>query len=252
MSNDTTNTPKITSNPVVEALKAAQGTAQPATKPAPVEAKGISPELASMMAQILELKQKVDAKDRVAAQRIVDAAPPAIDWTKIEEKDIINLDLNIPVIEQEVPEFMNVVLKDKNYITRWVHQMGQRLGVCLASGHTYVSQEDMDPNYPKFLNFDTNGHYSFGDVVCLRILKSRYYPAIKANYMKTMAIHGKNKLQRAIATGKSSVELDRSGNEIRTNESIPEVIDPRRIHTYDPGDEQLPGEREYTRDMVQV
>lgn len=245
--------PKITPNPVLDALKAAQPNVQSAvgtTQPEPVKATGLDPNLAKLMAEMLELKAKVLAGETKAAQKVVEAKAPVIDWTKITEKDIINLSIDIPVIEQDTPEYMNVHLLDRNYIARWIHILPQRLGVCLAGGYTYVKHEDMDPRYPVFLNFDTSGNYSAGDVVCLKILKSRYYPAIKANYMKTMAIHGRAKLDQAIARGRAGTQLDRQGNEIKTNESIPEVIDPRKINFYDPGDEQAPGEREWTREMV--
>lgn len=208
-------------------------------------------DLAKVLKEIGELKKAKAEGDIAKAQAISAATPPPIDWTKITEKDIIDMSLDIPVIEQDTPEYMNVHLLDKNYIPRWIHTMSQRLGVCLASGYSYVTKEDFDPKYPIFLNFDTNNHYSSGDVVCLKILKSRYYPAIKANYLKTMAIHGKNKLHTAVARGDSGArQLDRTGNELKTNERVPEVIDPTRIHVYDPGDEPVPGEHEYTREMV--
>lgn len=247
------------SNPldkIAEQIKASQTTNK---APAPVETvqqsptagTGVDPNVLKMMQDILELKKKLEARDLVGAQRAA-AKKPEIDWTKITERDITNLDIDIPVIEQEVPSYMDVHLLDKNYIARWVNIMPQRIGVCLAEGYTYVKEADMDPRYPVYLKWDTSGNYSCGDVVCLRVLKSRYYPAIKANYMRTMSIHGKTRLKQAVATGKSGVQLDKEGNEIRMGGIEPEQIDPSRLNIYDPGDEPTKGEKEYTRDMVQI
>lgn len=210
----------------------------------------VSPEMLKLMQDVLDLKKKIETKDAEAAKKAAKSIP-VIDWTKITEKDITDLSIDIPVIEQEVPSYMDVHLIDKNYIPRWVNIMPQRIGVCMAEGYSYIKKEHMDPNYPILLQFDTSGNYSCGDVVCLRILKSRYYPAIKANYMRTMSIHGKNKLRKAVETGKSGVRLDKSGNEIMGGIE-PEYIDPRVLDVYDPGDEPTKGEREVTRDMVQI
>lgn len=159
-------------------------TPAPQAQPASIDA------LKQLMQEIQDLKNKVDAKP---AKPVTAAAPKSkeIDWTKITEADIANLDVPIPVIEQETPEYLTVNLKDKNYVPRWVHILPERLGVCLSTGYTYVEEADLDPNYPHPLKFDVNAKYSHGDVVCLKILKSRYYGAIKRNYLKTMSIHGK-------------------------------------------------------------
>ena len=237
------------SNPI-EQLKTAQQ--QATVAPKPVSAAAPTPDLQKLMQEVLDLKKAVEAKDKQRAQAIANAKPPEIDWSKIEEKDIIDLSIDIPVIEQEIPSYLDVKLLDKNYISRWINTVPQRLGVCLAEGYSYVTKEDMDPRYPIFLAFDTSGHYSCGDVVALKILKSRYYPAIKANYMKTMAIHGKARLNQAVARGKSSVQLDKNGNEIKMGGLEPEFIDPSRLNVYDPGDEPSPGEKEWTKDMVNI
>ena len=58
--------------------------------------------------------------------------------------------------------------------------------MCLSEGYSYIKKEDWDERYPRALQFDESGNYSHGDVIALKILKSRYYPALKANYVKTM------------------------------------------------------------------
>ena len=192
----------------VEQLKAAMP-AQTSTKPQPVQTATPAADIMAQLGDLLKLKEELETAKKV--QAAVKATAPAkkeIDWSTIAEKDIINMSVDIPVIDQEVPAYMDVHLLDKSYVARWVNKMPERLGVCLASGYSYVTKEDMDPLFPIVLNFDTEHHYSCGDVVCLRIPKSRYYPAIRANHIKTMAIHGKNQVLRE--TGRA---LNKAGEE---------------------------------------
>jgi len=156
-------------------------------------------QIKQMLKDVEDLKNKVAAKAAAPAKETLSPKPMQIDWSKITEADIANLDVPIPVYEQESPEYLTVHLKDKSYVPRWIHVLPERLGVCLATGYSYVEKEDLDSNYPHPLNFDQNGKYTHGDVVCLKIQKERYFGAIRRNYLKTMAIHGKQQVrQRAM------------------------------------------------------
>ena len=172
------------------------------TEPTKTPAQPANPafdQIKQLLQDVSELKTKVaekQAKPGAAAASEVKAVK--IDWSKITEADIANLDIPIPVIEQETPEYLSVHLKDQTYVPRWIHKLPERLGVCLATGYSYVEEADLDLNYPHPLLFDESGHYSHGDVVCLKILKERYYGAIKRNYLKTMAIHGKAKVRAEV------------------------------------------------------
>jgi hypothetical protein len=152
----------------------------------------LDPRILELLKDITDIKKKIEAKEESKVASSAQAtAPKEIDWSKITEADIANLNIPIPVYEQETPEFLTVHLKDQNYTARWVHIMPERLGVCLATGYEYVKPEDLDERFPHPLSFDANNHYAHGDVVCLRIHKSRYLGAIRKNYLKTMQIHGK-------------------------------------------------------------
>jgi hypothetical protein len=238
--------PVETVQPVVEKKVEAQQTQPAAATPATPTLTG--KDLLLLVQEVQRLREKEARGDLSGAQEIVRTKPP-IDWTKISEKDITNLDLEIPVIEQEKPSYMEIHLSDANYVARWVHKMPARLGICLSEGYSHVRAEDWNTNFPRPLQFDESGHYSHGDVIGLKILKSRYYPALKANYLKTMAIHGKKTLASAIARGKSGVQLNRQGEEI-IGGIEPEQIDPSRVQFFDPGDKEAKGEKEYTREMV--
>ena len=191
-------------------------------------------QIKKMFQDVMDLKAKVAAKEKVEAASVSEKQPKQIDWTKVTEDDIANLNINIPVIEQETPEYLTVHLKDKNYVARWVHIMRERLGPALASGYEYVTQDMLDMNYPHPLLFDANGQYSHGDVVCLRILKERYYGAIRRNYLKTMAIHGR---------GVNKAKLEQF---VQDDNHLGEAFQKQSIGIYTPDD--MKG-TEYTKDM---
>lgn len=194
-----------------------------------------SPDLAALLKDVLALKQKVAAQDKAAAQTAAAVIPKEIDWTKIDEKDIINFDIPIPVFEQEMPEYLNVKLIDRNYIPRWVHKLPERLGMCIAQGYQFVKEDDLDKSYNHPLKFDESGNYSHGDVVCLKVLKSRYFGAIKKNYLKTMAIHGKGMVQSKIAESVANTPY------------LADAIHKGAMTVYEPGD--MEGV-EFTPEMV--
>lgn len=235
---------------LVETVQTKQTEPVVSTAPAASSKTFTNEQLLKLLEDVAEL-QRIKASGDTRAAHAAATKKPDIDWTKITEKDITNLDLDIPVIEQEKPSYMDIHLHDKMYVARWIHRMPARLGVCLSEGYSHIKKEDWDERYPRALQFDESGNYSHGDVIALKILKSRYYPALKANYVKTMAIHGKTTLARAVASGKSSVQLNRNGEEI-VGGLEPEFIDPRRIQAYDPGDTPTKGEKEFTRDMIQI
>jgi hypothetical protein len=209
-----------------------------ALPPAPQGQNDTLDQIKALYREVTELKAKQTAAEQpTAAAAGPVSAPKPIDWTKITEADIANLNIPIPVIEQETPEYLTVHLKDKNYVPRWVHILRERLGPALASGFSYVAQEDLDMNYPHPLLFDANAHYSHGDVVCLKILKERYFGAIRRNYLKTMAIHGRAKTREQLS------------NSLRDDPLLQEQFQTGSMELYTP--EDMKGTT-YTNDMFKA
>ena len=160
----------------------------------PVTPKVTDEQLLQLLSTVQDLQKKVEAKpkEQVAPE------PAPIDWANIEEKDIFDMSLNIPAIDQEVPNYMDLHLKDPAFVGRWVHKMPERLGPMRAIGFDFITKEDWDGSFPLMLNWDSEGHLSYGDVVALKVPKSKYYPALKRNHQKTMAIHGAGKVKTRI------------------------------------------------------
>jgi hypothetical protein len=209
---------------------------KPIVNPTPTPAAS-QPDISQLIKDILELKAKQAKTDKVieASAQPTEAKPKAeIDWTKITEADIANLDIPIPVIEQETPEYLTVHLLDMNFTARWIHILPERLGPCLSSGYNYVTESDLDKRYTHPLSFDVNGHLSHGDVVCLKIHKAKYLGQLKRNYMKTMAIHGRAKSREKLVES------------IKDDEQLGEALESNSLSMYTP--EDMKG-KTYTRDI---
>ena len=164
--------------------KAPQGAAPKAS--IPTATTDHSTVLASLVEQLVKQNMaKAEVTKKVAATK---AGIEEIDWSKINEKDLLSLSIPIPTIDHALEGYLDVHLADKNYVARWVHKSVHNLGPKLNRGYTYVTAEDMDKNYPAPLPFDSEGHYSFDDVVCLKIHKSLHLSKLKANLTSAQEI----------------------------------------------------------------
>jgi hypothetical protein len=130
----------------------------PEVKPGPVASPVPSmEELAKQLAGLQKLVNEKASKTEVVTKAEIASPPePEIDWTKVEEKDIFDLTIPIPAIEQEVPDYLNMHVKDKMYVTRWIHLLRERLGPCLAAGYSYVTKDELDDRYPLSLEPDSS------------------------------------------------------------------------------------------------
>ncbi len=158
------------------------------------------PSIASLVDDIRNLQRQVLEKERREAATSAPTPDPVkeIDWSKIQEKDIFDLSIPIPVVTQDLPQYMTVHLKDSSQVARWTHKFGPNIGPRLASGYRFMTKEDWDERFPLPLSFDAEGHYSCGDVVALVVPKSIYYPALRRNYQKTALVHGKTKVREEL------------------------------------------------------
>ena len=152
-----------------------------------------SKENAALLADLLGRLQTLESTKKVEAATKVEAKKE-IDWSKVEEKDILSLSIPVPTIDHALEGYLDVVLADKNYVARWVHKSQHNLGPKLNRGFTFVTKEDMDVSKPLPLEFDSEGHYSFDDVVCLKIHKSIYLGKLKQNMTRATKIQKQKEL----------------------------------------------------------
>jgi len=108
-------------------------------------------------------KKKTEAKEA--------AKPKEPDWSTLQEKDIYSQDVYIPVIEHEIPDYMNMMLKDTEYVPVWVSKDQRNLGRYIAEGYEFLKKEHVDPKFALPLLFNSEGLYIYQDVICLRVHK---------------------------------------------------------------------------------
>lgn len=94
------------------------------------------------------------------------------DWSTLEEKDYYNQELYIPVIEHDIPDYLNMRLKDTSYVAVWANMDQRRLGQLFAEGYEALRKEHVDPTFKLPLVFNSEGMYRYADVICLRVHKS--------------------------------------------------------------------------------
>ena len=135
--------------------------------------------------------------------------PVKLDYAKLKESDIYDLDIPIPVITHELPDTMLLSLKDPNYVGRWVSVNAHRLGSMKAIGFSFITTEDFDKELILAIEPDENGWYRYNDVVAMKIPKEKYYSAIRRNHIRAMAmvsrkqaqLIGKKIVEQELATG---------------------------------------------------
>jgi hypothetical protein len=155
----------------------------------------VTPELAAYIQS--ELKKLVQGQNGVRIGNKPEQ-PVELDWTKISESDVFDLNVPIEAIDHGVPDYLNVELNDKNYVARWVHRTPRRLGPMMAIGWTYVEKIDLDVNCHLEVTIDENGHFRYDDVILMKLPKQKYFGQLRRNYERTVAQVSSAKLKTSV------------------------------------------------------
>lgn len=159
------NTPETT-KPAAEAARTdATIPAKPAPVPSPIPGLNMS-----------EFEKQIDA---VLAKRAADrkeaAQPKEPDWSTLSEKEAMSTAIYIPMIEHDVPDYMNMMLKDTEYECVWASKDQRRLGQLVAEGYEFLKLEHVHPQFKVPLVFGSDGTYCYSDVICMRVHKRILY-----------------------------------------------------------------------------
>lgn len=175
--------------------------------PPPLTAKNLAEVIAASMTpeQLEEQVERVLLKKRKEALEA--AKPKEPDWSKVTDRDIANMELHIPVIEHEVPDYMNIKLKDSEYEVVWVNRDQRRYGQLLAEGYEPLRKEHVDPNFKLPLKFASDGDYIYQDVIAMRVHKRILYS------------------KRRLALQRSQNQLRRKGADDRIKAKLAEMIE---------------------------
>jgi hypothetical protein len=103
------------------------------------------------------------------------AKPKEPDWSQLTEAQAMTQDVYIPVIEHEVPDYMNMRLKDPEYEVVWASKDQRRLGQLMAMGYSFLEKNDVHPDFVLPLLFDSEGRYTYVDVVAMKVHKRILY-----------------------------------------------------------------------------
>lgn len=93
------------------------------------------------------------------------------DWKTLTEQEAMNPAVYIPIIEHEIPEYMNIKLKDTEYEVVWANRDQRRLGALQAEGYELLKAEHIAGDFQTPLKFDSEGLYIYQDVVAMRAHK---------------------------------------------------------------------------------
>jgi|SRR6516164_7909834 hypothetical protein len=139
-----------------------------------MSAGGITPEILEHMIEKLLTERK--------AKAIAEFIPKEPDYKTLSEKDIASKDIYIPVIEHDLPDYMNMVLADDEYVPIWVNRDQRQVGTKQAEGYEFLEKKHIAPDFHVPLKFNSEGQYVYQDVVCMRVHKRIRFAKLRKYY----------------------------------------------------------------------
>lgn len=155
-----------------------------------------------------DLEKQIEAiLNKKKAEAKAAMAPKEPNWSEISEQDAYNSDVYIPVIDHDIPDYMNMKLKDGEYDVVWASRDQRRLGQLTAEGYEFLKAEHVHPSFKLPLPFNGEGHYIYQDVIAMRVHKRILY----------------GKRRRALEMSKN--QLKRRGADARIKAKLAEIIE---------------------------
>jgi hypothetical protein len=171
----------------------------PFVKPV-IHVEGAPPKIEDALtpAQMIAISQIVEQRTREAisassfnpkmeAQVVDKSKLPITDFSKMSLDDVYDLSLNIEAKPFMSADALAIKLKDTNYEARWVNKNPQRIGQMIARGFTYITDADLVSSDAIEASKDAQNHYSFDDVVAMKIDKATYFRALRAAHERAVA-----------------------------------------------------------------
>lgn len=163
-------TPEEISVEVAERIKLAGVGGKP-------EEQGANPATPAGTTPAMSQEQIEEAIEKILGARAKKVTTPPVssepDWASVSERQALDISnsLSIPVIEHEVPAYMDIRLADPEYLSVWANRDQRRLGQLLAEGYEFLRKEHLASDFPLPLKFDSEGMYIYQDVVAMRVHK---------------------------------------------------------------------------------
>lgn len=169
-----------------------------------------------LLAQFARRVQETIQAEAVATQEIKKPKLQYItDFENLQESSIFDVNVPIQAIDHQIPEFLNIKLKDSNFSPRWVQTSSKNLGQKRAQGWQYITKEDLEEELKVEIEADAQGHFIYIDAVAMKIPKKKLYTQLRSNYLRAIAMTQQSKLHEQMkATIEGEIEKsldDRTG-----------------------------------------
>jgi hypothetical protein len=227
----------------VDDLKAAQSPTQakPFVKPTiHVETKDVdgifSQEQFVAISKMLEEKTRNAVREAtfnstMPGQMLPKDRVPITDFSKVTLDQVYDLDFPIEAKAFMSADVLAIQLKDTNYEARWVNKNPQNLGDKIAKGFTYLEPLDLISSDAIQTGVDAEGHYSFNDVVAMKIDKATYFRALRAAHERAVSTTNSANIVNRAAKGADSYMRKESGY----GQDYGSASTNKKMSFYDPG-----------------
>lgn len=158
------------------------------------------------------------------------------DFKTLREDSIFDLNIPIQAIDHQIPEYLNVTLKDSNYEPRWIQTSSKRLGQARAQGWSYVTKEDLGAELGVEIEADSAGHFVYIDTVLMKMTKQKLYSQLRSNYLRAIQMTQQNKLHEQMKQAIEN-EIERSVDPISglpLGETFRKYKDKHAMNVYSP------------------
>lgn len=166
-----------------------------------------------------EFEDEIDLETKSAAkvlesQNREQAAISGRSIASLTEDDAYNLEVGIAASAMHSANFLKVVLKDKNYIARWGNTNSIRQGQLVAQGFKYITSDDVENLDTLEMHLDAMDHFTWADLVAVKIPKNIYYAGLRKAYLKSLhATNNKKAAEAGAAFAKTNLTGTLSGAE---------------------------------------
>lgn len=116
------------------------------------------------------------------------------DFATMREQSVFDLNIPIQAIDHQIPEYLDIKLRDPNFAPRWIQTSSKRLGTAISQGWAYITKEDLEEHLHVEIEPDSSGHYVYIDTVAMKIPKQKLYSQLRANYLRAIQITQQSKL----------------------------------------------------------
>ena len=162
------------------------------------------------------------------------------DFSVLHEQNVFDLNTPIQAIDHQIPEYLDIKLKDPNFAPRWIQTSSKNLGTKRSQGWAYITSDDLAEELKVEIEEDSSGHYVYIDTVAMKIPKAKLYSQLRSNYLRAIQLTQQSKLHERM---KSAIEdeitnaSDERGNPL--GESFNYYKEKNAMNVYSPLAKQL-------------